>query len=153
MPLRFEKLNVLIGENDAGKTSLFEVLQIILGEKKVTKEVFFDTSKEIKIKIKFDNLDKEIINKSLSLEEHLFKIMDYYLDITNIDNMWKHYNEEINSGNKPLKHLNEIIKYLKSFSFYDELKIFCESFLNDPLITIIFKFYLNEDKVLLSDLT
>jgi len=141
MPLRFDKLNVLIGANDAGKTTLFEVIQIILGHKTVTEEVFFDSSKEIKIKIKFDNLNKDIINNALSLEEHSFTIMDYYLDITSLEDMWKHYNEEINSGNKPLK----------SFSFYKDLKFFYESFYNDPLITAIFKFRLSEDKAVLSE--
>ncbi len=36
IPLKFSDLNILIGENDSGKTSLLEVIEIIIKQKKIT---------------------------------------------------------------------------------------------------------------------
>lgn len=52
-----EGLNVIVGENDAGKTSLIDVLKILFDEKNVKVEIedFYNDSEEMLIEVEVDN--------------------------------------------------------------------------------------------------
>ena len=45
-------LNVIIGENDAGKTSLIDSMKILLNEARIDLDDFRDKSKEVIIELK-----------------------------------------------------------------------------------------------------
>lgn len=80
MPLKFNGLNVFIGENDSGKTSLFEVLQILSRELAVDESMFFDKRKKIKFRARYRNIDEKTIDKISSIDQW---DLDYYKCISN----------------------------------------------------------------------
>ena len=62
MPLKLNDLNILIGENDSGKTSLLEVIEIIFTQKEIKKSMFYDTNKDLLIKAKLNCVAEHILN-------------------------------------------------------------------------------------------
>lgn len=137
MPIRFDNLNVFIGENDSGKTSMIEILQILFEVKKVEKSMFFDLNKDIKIKAKFIKNGKWIFDSAMTIAEIDFDSSDYY---SNIIKMKENNYENVDFYNSYLgmrkNNLLNYIDYLKNYSFYEDLKNFFLKYKDRYLVTI-----------------
>ena len=61
------KFTCIIGENNAGKSTFIQALLLFIKGTKLTKEDFFDTSKDILISVEIDNIrekDLELIDET-----------------------------------------------------------------------------------------
>ena len=65
MPLRFSSLNLLIGENDSGKSALLDAIQILFGYKEVKDIDFYDPKKAIKIKTRLSEVRQSFLCKEM----------------------------------------------------------------------------------------
>src|SRR5436305_2063795 len=70
MPL--SRFGCLIGENNAGKSSILQALALFFSGSPLPKTHFFDEGKEIRIEIKFSHIGEEDINRLA--EEHRERI-------------------------------------------------------------------------------
>ena len=140
MPLRFDSLNVLIGENDSGKTSLLEVIEIILKQREIKKSMFFNPDKVIRINAKFNNVQKEIIQEACQLQQLKISFNEY---LETINKGWDHYTyrEQIK-----ILPFNESINLLRNYSFYNDLKSFYKNYIQSAIITGKLVFEINKDK-------
>jgi len=152
MPLQFDNLNVLIGENDSGKTSLLEAILIVFGEMKIEKSMFYDNRKEVKIKASFSDIEKQVLESTLStLLIQGFNITHYEL-IRNFSNTYispfiraDNEPEEIIGSYSFLEYIEEYLHVNRNYSFFNDLRDFYIAFLNNIFVTIEKTFYLKKD--------
>jgi predicted ATP-dependent endonuclease of OLD family len=122
MPLKFSDLNIFIGENDSGKTSLLEVVEIIYKQKEVKKSMFFDTKEDLLVTTNFTQIAKSIINEATQLQR-LDLCFDDYIKAANIgsdpylayENVFK---------NNAFMTFKDLLELLKEYSFFKDLRIF-----------------------------
>ena len=149
-PLQFENLNIFVGENDSGKSSILEALQIFFGIKKIEESMFRDKQSEVIIQVKMDKVDRYIFNEALRFRKWN---IDYYKFFSQIsEEVYFNLDDEYLSGIKikGIKFL-ENLENLKNFSFYDILKNFYSYYIENLLINITEHFYLQEVKEDLPD--
>ncbi|MGL4997514.1 MAG: ATP-dependent nuclease [Cetobacterium sp.] len=75
--IEFQKLLILIGESNRGKTCILKALSAFLGEVEIKNEDFKDKNKELEIKIKYYKINKGFITLKL-LKKYNFE-NEYYI--------------------------------------------------------------------------
>ncbi len=134
MPLKFSNLNVFIGENDSGKTSLLEAIQILLGEKVVDTSMFFNKKNDIKLRGKFIKAPKKILEQAMTLQYWPMTYYKYFEDISrSIYPIEDNY--DFVDGLKNY-YFKDYIKKLNKYSFYEELIQFFNNYSNNITITL-----------------
>lgn len=141
-PIKLDNLNVLIGENDSGKTSFLEAIEILFGEIEVKNEMFFNPEKEIKVKVKLNDIEKEILEEALMLQEWG---ITYYKYFQNISGKLRFYDEAETYD----RHFPEYVEYLKDFNFYNDILKLYKSFLKDLCITLEIEYRFEDDELIL----
>lgn len=103
LPFRFSNLNLLIGENDSGKTALLEAIEILLSYREIKAMDFYNPNKQIKIKARIYEINPGFLDAEMDF-------IDYDADMDGTD----------------LKHSfeDEGINNLKNFSFSEDLRKF-----------------------------
>ena len=137
MPLRFTNLNLLIGGNDSGKTSLFEAIRIVLNEKEIQSNMFFNPDKDVSIIAKFTNINPKILEDALTIQDIELSHIEYLNNYDNTGNPFTNADGEKYNGRINLNYFKDYIsKYLKKFSFYNDLKNFYNEYISNFLITV-----------------
>lgn len=148
MPLKFGNLNLFIGENDSGKTSLLELIRIVFNDFEVKKEVFFDPSEEIIIKAKFKDVNRKILEQIFAFEHYKITNYDYFRDIGYVNNKLTLTSYDFEEIITYFSNIWENINLLKDFAFYNKIVRFFKTYLNKIFLKAIYKFSLVGPKII-----
>lgn len=133
MPLKFTDLNILIGENDSGKTSLLEVIEIIFKQKDIKKTMFYDLKKDLLIKVKFKSFPESLLSENIKFQKINFSFNEYIKAANMGGSSYLAYEDIVKKKNSLFP--DEYLEFVKEYSFYNELKTFYKMFINSAKIT------------------
>jgi len=131
MPLRFSSLNLLIGENDSGKSALLDAIQILFGYKEVKDIDFYDPKKAIKIKTRLSEVRQSFLCKEMDFLNSEYDFMDP-------------------SREPPYLKFEDELHQIENYSFYEDFRQFYIDYKENFTVTFE-KIFRLESKKIISD--
>ena len=143
MPLIFNDLNIFIGENDAGKTSLIDAIALLF-HGGMSKSMFYDINKDLIIKAKLKNIHTGVMVDAIEILKLDVGVKDYF---RNILKHQKHDADNIQIYVNKAKTFS-LLDYpsLKEFDFYKDLNSFLKYYIKNFCIVFERKYKFSKDK-------